>query len=468
METLRSTLSLSDERPKRGGSRSPGPCLFLVLEGDRLQGGGARHSLGNVDLVEIGRGGQRSVERRVENGVRRLVLRLPDRWMSAHHAQIQRVLGRWVLEDTGSRNGTFVDGTVASKTVLEDGDVVEMGHSFFLFRESVALSTDDPEDLDSGALQPPAPGLGTLLPGLARELAALETVAHSTVSVVIRGETGTGKEVIARGLHLLSRRSGAFVAVNCGALPDTILETELFGYRKGAFSGAQEDRPGLVRSADHGTLFLDEIGDLPPSSQAAFLRVLQEREVMPVGATRAVAVDLRLIAATHRDLDELIAANQFRADLYARIADFTITLPPLRQRREDLGLLVADLLRRRPGGLETTFTVPAARLLLESDWPLNIRELEKSLGAATVLAQGAPIDVTHLPASLKLPPRPRPGERPLNPAERQHREELVALLQQHCGNVSAVARSLGKARMQIHRWLKRYALDLESFRRPAE
>ena len=147
--------------------------------------------------------------------------------------------------------------------------------------------------------------------------------------MLIEGESGTGKEVIARAIHGMSGRQGAFVPVNCGALPENLVESELFGYKKGAFSGAQTDHPGLVRSADGGTLFLDEIGDLPASSQAALLRVLQEKEVMPVGGTRAVAIDLRVVAATHRDLDDMVAEGSFRHDLFARLAGFRVTVPPL-------------------------------------------------------------------------------------------------------------------------------------------
>jgi transcriptional regulator with GAF, ATPase, and Fis domain len=303
----------------------------------------------------------------------------------------------------------------------------------------------------------------------------VEQVARSALPVVFSGESGTGKEILARAVHTLSGRSGAFVAVNCGALPETLVETELFGYRKGAFSGANEDRPGLVRSADQGTLFLDEIGDLPLPSQAAFLRVLQEREVLPVGGTRPIAVDVRLIAATHRDLDALVAEDRFRQDLFARISGLKVTLPPLRERREDLGLLIEALLARTGAPPDHgVFDALAARALFRYDWPLNIRELERALAQAVVLAGDAPIGCEHLPDAVAdaLAP-PSADDEPLEPEaeaasgdeESRLREELTRLLREHRGNISAVARAKGKARMQIQRWCKRFRLDPESFRR---
>jgi transcriptional regulator with GAF, ATPase, and Fis domain len=322
------------------------------------------------------------------------------------------------------------------------------------------------------------------VPHLAEDFGRLAQMARSGVSVLVYGETGTGKELVARAVHQLSGRSGPFVAVNCGALPKTLVESELFGHKKGAFSGATEDRLGLLRSAHRGTLLLDEIGDLPPSAQPALLRVLQEREVVPVGASQPVSIDVRLVAATHRELGVLVDDGAFRADLLARLSGFTLTLPSLRARREEIGLLVADLLERvdAESARDVRFTLDAARALLLYDWPLNVRELEKCLGAAVVLAGKGAIKPAHLPDAVRLglarhpaPPtdssdsgrvddeRP-PAVRPLSNAEVRHRDELSALLREHGGNISAVARVLGKARVQVQRWVKRYQLDPESFR----
>ncbi|WP_159396567.1 sigma 54-interacting transcriptional regulator [Sorangium cellulosum] len=302
-------------------------------------------------------------------------------------------------------------------------------------------------------------------------------VARSAIPVLLQGETGTGKEVMARAIHALSGRAGELVAVNCGALPRELVEGELFGYRKGAFSGATEDRPGLVRSADRGTLFLDEIGDLPAPAQAALLRVLQEQEVRPVGATRPVHVDLRVIAATHRPLQRLAAAGEFRADLLARLSGYTIALPPLRDRREDLGLLLGALLERAAPERAAHLQIDAgaARAMLRYRWPANVRELAQCATTAVVLAQRGTIEPGHLPEAVARAAEGEgegggdqeegAAEGDLRPEDGARRQELVALLGQHRGNITAVARAMGKARMQIQRWLKRYRIDPEQFRR---
>jgi DNA-binding NtrC family response regulator len=267
----------------------------------------------------------------------------------------------------------------------------------------------------------------------------------------------------------MSGRDGAFVAVNCGSIPPTLVEATLLGHRKGAFSDATEDRPGMVRAADGGTLFLDEIGDLPLSSQAAFLRVLQEGEVVPVGDTRPVQVDLRLISATNRSMPELVARGDFRSDLFARLVGVTVRLPRLAERREDLGLLVGACLARMPGGGRTvSFTRVAARELVRHEWPLNVRELHKAITAAATLADGKPIDVDDLADPLyggePAAPTAAAGD-PASPRDQRLRAELVALLHEHQGNVASVAQAMGKGRMQIHRWVKRLGLNLDDYRR---
>ena len=469
------TLPHSDGRTRIPGAAAPQPQLYLVLEAERPFAPSARFSLRTVDEVTIGRGTDRGRERSDDTGVRRLVVRVPDRWMSATHARLTKVLGRWVIEDAGSRNGTYVNGQRSQRAILAEGDIVEAGHTFFYYRDAVPILETDPEDIDAASLGAPAPGLATMALSLSREFALLAQVARSPVAVVIRGESGTGKELVAHALHQLSGRPGAFMAMNCGAVPDTLIETELFGYKKGAFSGAEEDRPGFIRAADRGTLFLDEIGDLPPASQAAFLRVLQEQEVVPVGSTKAVKVDIRLCAATHHDLSQMVAAGEFRPDLYARVCGFTLALPTLKERREDLGLITAALLRRlAPDAIaELTFASDAARALFLYDWPLNVRELEKALGAAVVLANRGPISLWHLPEAVRaalLGPRPAgspaaaAAPRPLSEEDAAIRDELVKRLGEHHGNISAVAREMGKARMQIQRWIKRFNLDPEQYR----
>jgi transcriptional regulator with PAS, ATPase and Fis domain len=308
--------------------------------------------------------------------------------------------------------------------------------------------------------------LRTFAPTLARAFAQLVALAPRPTSVLLTGETGTGKEVVARAIHELSGRSGELVAVNCGALPATLVEAELFGHRRNAFTGAAAARLGLVRSADQGTLFLDEIGELAPAAQAALLRVLQEREVLPIGEDRPIAVDLRLIAATLRDLEAAEQEGRFRPDLHARIKGHVASLPALRDRREDLGVLVASLrAKHRPVQL-----APAAlRAILRHDWPHNIRELEQALSTAISLAPGDAVKLEHLPAAVRSGPRRAAAEPPraleLDDEDRALRATLIELFTRHEGKVEVVAKALGKERSQIYKWVKRLGIDLAAFRR---
>jgi len=438
--------------------------------------------LKNVEALALGRAPEGSTAHFENSDGGRFTMTVPDRCMSSSHAVLRKAVDEWVLEDARSKNGTLINGQRCERAVLGDGDLIELGHTFFIFRQAVATTMEDPESLEAGDLPASPPGLSTLVPSLAKEFRNLEAIAPSSVSVVIHGESGTGKELVAQAIHQLSNRPGAFVAVNCAALTKTLVESELFGYRKGAFSGATEDRPGLIRSADHGTLFLDEIGDLPPSAQAVFLRVLQEGEVLPVGATRPVKVDIRLLAATHRDLEALVKDSQFRADLRARISGLMLTLPPLRERREDLGLLIGLLLRRHfaKRAEPITFDSHAARAMLLYGWPLNVRELEKCLATAVVLARGGPVEAEHFPrpvqAALEAPKEEAGAastgdtaqdleKGQLSEDDQRRREEILELLRAHGGNITAVARALGKARFQVQRWLKRYRIDSKGFHR---
>ena len=440
----------ADDLGTQEAGRDHAASVTLAFQAERPLDAPVRFSLAGVDGVWFARGGDTARAGRVEKDAEtQLRVEVPDRFLSSAHASVQRVFGRWLLEDKGSRNGTFVDGARVGHAELRDGAVFEIGHSFFVFRASADAQPDD---------------TASLQPAFAAQLVALARAAPTALPLVLRGESGTGKEVLARHAHALSGRSGAFQAINCAALSPALVESELFGYRKGAFSGATEDRPGLVRSAEGGTLFLDEIGDLPLPAQGALLRVLQESEVLPVGGTRPVPVDFRLIVATHRDLEQMAAQGAFRHDLLARLGGFTVRLPPLRERREDLGALIAALLRRHAPGRALTFTHAAARALFLHAWPLNIRELERTLLLAIALAPEGAIDLSHLPEALRsAPAAPQPAP-DLPPEEAQRRDELVALLREHRGNVTAVARVMGKARVQIQRWMRRYRILPSIFR----
>ncbi len=448
------TLSREDDASQRT-REGVVPQLFVLIECDRLAAASSRHALAGVERVQIGRGERRCATR---DGAS-LSIEVPDGRMSLGHAKLVRVDGKWIVEDAGSKNGLVVEGERRRRLTLHDGSVFELGHTVFLYRE-LALPPDAAPDEDrDGATA----ALQTFVPALARTFADLAAVAGTSAAVLIQGETGTGKELVARAAHALGGRAGRFVAVNCGALPETLVESELYGHKKGAFSGADQDRPGLVRSADGGTLFLDEIADLPLASQAALLRVLQEREVTPVGGTHPIAVDLHIVAATHHDLPACIERGTFRRDLFARLAAFIVRLPPLRERREDLGLILATLLPRI-AGRDVRISCAAARRLVEHDWPLNVRELENSLTVAAALARGGQIKIEHLTDGLRLDEQPAVPTQTLSDEDQARRDELVGLLHQHAGNVSAIARATGKARTQVHRWLRRFRLDPESFR----
>lgn len=439
-ESQTSTLSHHARRVTtlRGAAQ---PQLYLLLNCDHPLAFSARYSLDQLSEVAFGRAPEGSGPTLTEIDVGRFRLSVPDAWMSSTHASLRRMGDEWVLEDAKSKNGTLVDGRRCERASLADGNLIELGHTFFLFRPAVPRSKEGRASAEPGQIRPADPALATLVPGLSEEFEKLVAIAPSSVSVVIQGESGTGKELAAQAIHRMSGRSGAFVAVNCAALPGTLVESELFGYRKGAFSGAIEDRLGLVRSADLGTLFLDEIGDLPEPGQAALLRVLQEREVLPVGATRPVKVDIRVLAATHRDLAALVADGRFRGDLLARVSGLMFNLPPLRERREDLGLLIGMLLKRHFEGRakQIRFSSEAARALLAHGWPSNIRELEQCLTAAVVLARGEPIQESHFPNGS--------GQRSLAPKEwaRRSRPTKVARALKCCAwtrAISAAARRL--------------------------
>ncbi|MFZ5443433.1 MAG: sigma 54-interacting transcriptional regulator [Myxococcota bacterium] len=457
---MQSTLTEGFSAGPSGGKTAA--SLFRVLDADRPCGPGARVSLEGVDEVLLGRADRHQVLKLEANGSRVLKLGVADRWMSGQHARLSRVMRAWVLEDTKSKNGVRRNGEPTQRAELADGDVLELGRTFFVFR----LEQPVAPDLSSDELRPAAPGLATLSPTLAAQFDELARLARSAVTISLGGPSGSGKEVIARAVHALSGRPGPFVAVNCGALPDELVESELFGHRKGAFSGATDDRPGLVRAAHGGTLFLDEVGDLPLEAQPALLRVLQEKQVQPVGATSPVPVDLRVLSATHRSLEALSAQGLFRDDLRARLSGYQLSLPPLAARREDLGILCAALVSKLAPSRASTLQlgIQAARALFSWDWPLNVRELEKTLEAALVLSGSGPIELEHLPPALRSPPPPKRSAPEDEGVDEARKAELISLLQQHAGNVSAVARAMGKARMQIQRWMARYQLDPRTFR----
>jgi Nif-specific regulatory protein len=306
----------------------------------------------------------------------------------------------------------------------------------------------------------------------------METAAASPIAVLVEGETGTGKELVARGVHRVSERAdGPFVAINCAAIPETMLERELFGHRRGAFTGATHDQRGLFEAADGGTIFLDEIGEMPAAMQAKLLRVLQDGEIVALGDTRPRRVDVRVVSATNRDLLEEVEEKVFREDLYYRLAAFPIELPPLRERPEDVPLLVrhflaaaADRHRKRITGVE-----PDALDLLEHyRWPGNVRELQNEMERAVALApDGAAIELRHLSRRVTAAGRASgagmgaglvrvPDEGPVTPLREARAafeaSYLAEVLRREGGNVSRAARTLGLSRVMLQRKMKAYDL----------
>ena len=314
-------------------------------------------------------------------------------------------------------------------------------------------------------------------PRMQRIFKLVAKVARTDSTILLIGESGTGKELVARSIHLQSRRShGPFVPVNVGALPESLIESELFGYVRGAFTGAIGERVGLVEEADGGTLFLDEIGDMPPTTQVKLLRTLENNEVRRVGENATRVVDVRVVAATHRDLMAEVAAGRFREDLYYRLNVVQIVLPPLRERREDIGLLASYFLERIAGregreGLEVT---PEAQALLERyDYPGNVRELENAIQHAVAVSEGKRIHAEDLPAAVRarrlLPTRSAPGTvadaAPRSDPSRDtwsladiEKEHIQRVLSLHRGNATTAARQLGISRTTLWRKLKEYGL----------
>jgi two-component system response regulator GlrR len=300
----------------------------------------------------------------------------------------------------------------------------------------------------------------TRSPALEELLSQARLVAASDASVFIHGESGTGKELLARAIHNASpRRKGPFIAVNCSAIPEPLLESELFGHRKGAFTGAMQDHKGLFQAAQGGTLFLDEVGDMPPPFQSKLLRALQERQVRPVGSVESVAVDVRLISATHRNLEEAVKSGDFREDLYYRLNVVALEMPPLAQHREDIPLLVSHFLEKlQEGGKKTVngFAADAMELLLSAPWPGNVRQLYNVVEQTLVLATSSIIPAQLVQRALKSK---EPEIIPFAEARHQfERDYLTQILRITNGNVTQAARLAQRNRTEFYKLLNKHHL----------
>jgi transcriptional regulator with GAF, ATPase, and Fis domain len=394
---------------------------------------------------------------------------LDDAEVSRSHAELEPISRGFALRDSGSRNGTFVNGRrLEGSLELQTGDVIRLGAHLLLYQSLDEIACR--HLLDPIASSTPLIGTGHAMAHLRH---AIHLAAPGNVPVLIEGETGVGKELVAQQIHIESGRTGAIVALNCSALPETLAESELFGHVGGAFTGAQR-RQGLVFRAQGGTLFLDEVGEMALALQKKLLRLLSSGEARPVGSDHGTRVDVRVVAATNVDLERAVAAGTFRADLYARLAGHLIHVPPLRERREDIMVLLHHFLRRLK--LQAVVTADAAEALLVHSWPFNVRELEQSIGAlGSVLRSRRRLGLGDLPdkirgslgerQSLAEPVKSRPPSvlgirRDVPPT----RDELLLLLDVHRGNVSEIAAFFGKGRRQVYRWAKHLGIDVRQAR----
>ena len=393
-------------------------------------------------------------------------VRLSGDGVSRRHAllRLERPEHALVIEDQGSRNGVRVNGKLVAAARLAQGDVVRLGGF-------VGVVTAKP-----GEFSEVMPGLfgGRRL----REIVApLARAATSDLPVVLEGETGTGKEVVARALHGFSGRTGPFVAVNGAAMPEGLAEAELFGYRRGAFTGAERANAGFFRTADRGTLLLDEVSDLPLPLQAKLLRVLEQREVQPLGEVRPVPVDVRLVVAGQQSLARAVEEGRFRADLLARVEGVTVVLPPLRQRREDVLPLFSRLMAAHGTGAVPAVESDFVERLLLHDWPFNVRELVLLVKRLRVLhGDEATLRAEHLPERMlalrsSSPQHAAPAVKssPVEPRPETDGVELpalVAALRTSGGNVARASQLLGITRQRAYRLMEGHGVDLDALRKP--
>jgi len=381
---------------------------------------------------------------------------LGDPTVSRFHCELVAASDHVILRDLDSKNGTTVNDVQIGSARLAPGATIGLGRTRIRFvpvDQAVPLAISNRSSV--GVM------VGQSL-AIRHVFALVERAAASDASVLLSGETGTGKEAAAESIHRESaRREGPFLVLDCGAIPRELLESELFGHEKGAFSGAVSARTGVFEAANGGTILLDELGELPLDLQPKLLGVLERREVRPIGSNRTIPIDVRVIAATNRNLAGEVNAHRFRADLYYRLAVLEINMPPLRERREDLPRLVENLVERRGLALPAWMTTPAfAAELASHHWPGNVRELRNyierciAMGERPGLPASSPTISADTPIDLGVPLKAA-REAMLAPFERRY---LEASLRHHDNNVSAAARTAGMDRLSFYRLLWRHGL----------
>jgi transcriptional regulator with GAF, ATPase, and Fis domain len=431
-------------------------------------------------------------------------LSIPDRLMSRRHCTVTLADGRYHLRDLGSSNGTFVNGIPVEERVLEHGDRIRAGDSVLMFLTSEPTAPppgpsapgtiDDRTTRVGDALRAEAQrhdipdSAGDILaevlagrvtlqahdmigdsPAMRLVYGRIRKLAPSDCTVLINGETGTGKELAARAIHQNSKRARRpFVAINCAVLTESLLESELFGHERGAFTGAHSLKKGRFEIADGGTVFLDEIGELAPPLQSKLLRALQYHEFERVGGTRTVRVDVRVIAATNRDLATEVAAGRFRPDLWYRLNVVNVTMPALRERREDIPRLAAHFAAKYARGPSVELSADALEALTAHDWPGNVRELENAIERAVVLGSSDRITAEDLPDILLEPvgDAENGAGAPFHEGVREVKRRLILeAIERSGGNYAAAARLLGLNPTYLHRLLKNLQLKDVAARR---
>ena len=394
--------------------------------------------------------------------------------VSRRHAEVRQVGPLSLVRDCGSTNGTYVNGRAMSESPLRPGDVVRLGEWIGVVVADVPAAQGQP------LFQALAPNL-YVGPALARALVPVKLAAASGLPMVIEGETGTGKECVARAIHGWSGRTGPFVGLNCAALPEAMAEAELFGHRKGAFTGADRSGLGHLRAADGGTLLLDEVIELPMIIQAKLLRALEQREVVPLGETKPVPFDVQLISAAQIPLQRAVEEKRFRPDLLARLEGLTIRLPPLRERLEDVAFLFTRLLKQHAGGSPPAIAPRLIEQLCLYDWPLNVRELDLLVRRLlTVSADASLLRPSALPDRIRTASRavvagieaagpPRGAAVPQNSTDDVLAASLAAALKTSGGNVARAAQLVGISRQRAYRLIEiSPQLDLGSLRKDSD
>lgn len=387
---------------------------------------------------------------------------LDDGLLSREHLRLEPRADGVLAVDLNSRNGTFVNGQRIEEVMLTEGDVIGIGSVMFVYDKG-PLAHETPRD----------PDLAGTSPQLARLLADSDAVASEAVTVLVEGETGVGKERVAQRIHDRSGREGRFVALNCGGIAEGLAQSELFGHVRGAFSGADGERAGLVEAAADGTLLLDEIGDASPALQTTLLRLLENREYRRVGSDELRTTDARFVAATHVDLDEAVDAGGFRRDLLSRLRKWVIRVPPLRERRQDV-IPIALAIARRNGRPKARFSRPLAQALLLSSWPDNVRGLAGAVEQALVESSGEQLELTprlqeRLAGAVQ---RTASSEGPSvvaveRVAYEKRRPEPAYLRRRYVElgcNMKAFAGELGVARNTLYRWFEEAGIDPKTLR----